>query len=455
MKRYLFSFLFVLLVALFGCLFVSCSSQQHTHSFGEWTIASEATCTESGLKEHTCECGEKETEIIPATGHIWGNETLLQSATCQTSGVKQYTCSVCKQTKTETIAKLSHSFDAGVVTVEPTCSATGSKLFTCSECGYTKTERVAKLPHNYDEGQTTHEPTCTTIGIKTYTCYDCGQTKTEQIAMLGHKPNENYICERCGELCHISLDMNETQQQASLKVRRLAERSIEHDSANSRFVLHFTFYDSNYHEIAAPAAVEIKIVNDDDLVVYSAVKIVTMNDFSIWTKNDKRYLLATIYIDDEEITQGLNDDGRIYFTIYNDNYFSFEETSLTIWSSLPLLPVTITLPTIPQIINYYNYSGTLDSSCTITDITCGFSGFNGSLFYIYFTGEKTYDKEGKNHNGYCRIGYKIYDSEGYIIESGYVLTDQMTVGEKFKNVKLYFGEAERGQTYRLELLNVT
>lgn len=452
MKKLLSFAILTLIVPLFACLFVSCGNQPHTHSFGEWTITSEATCTKSGLKEHTCECGEKETETIPATGHVWGNETVLQRATCQTTGTKQYTCSVCKQTKTETIAKLAHSFDAGVVTTEPTCSAAGSKLFTCSECGYTKTESIAKLPHNYDDGQTTQEPTCTTAGVKTYTCNDCGATKTEPIAMLGHEPNENYICERCGKLCHISLDMNETQKQAALKVRYISQRSIEHDDTNSRFILHFTFEDSSYDEIAAPAVVEIKIINDDDLVVYSAVKIVTMNDFSMWTKNDNRYLLATIYINDDEITQGLNDDGKIYFTIYNEGYFSFEEASLTIRSSLPLLPVTITLPEIPQTINYYNYSGTLASSCNITDISYE---FNGSLFYIYFTGEKTYDKDGENHNDYCYIGYKLYDSEGYVIKSGNVMTDQMTVGEKFKNVKLYFSEAERGQTYRLELLNVT
>ena len=41
----------------------------HEHSFGEWTVTTEPTCTEDGSKERVCECGEKETEVIPALGH--------------------------------------------------------------------------------------------------------------------------------------------------------------------------------------------------------------------------------------------------------------------------------------------------------------------------------------------------------------------------------------------------
>ena len=41
----------------------------HTHSFSEWTIARAATCTENGVKERVCSCGEKETQKLPATGH--------------------------------------------------------------------------------------------------------------------------------------------------------------------------------------------------------------------------------------------------------------------------------------------------------------------------------------------------------------------------------------------------
>lgn len=32
----------------------------HTHNFGEWEVVTEPTCTQEGLRERVCACGEKE-----------------------------------------------------------------------------------------------------------------------------------------------------------------------------------------------------------------------------------------------------------------------------------------------------------------------------------------------------------------------------------------------------------
>ena len=42
----------------------------HTHTFGEWTVTTPATCTKDGVKTRSCACGETETQAIPATGHV-------------------------------------------------------------------------------------------------------------------------------------------------------------------------------------------------------------------------------------------------------------------------------------------------------------------------------------------------------------------------------------------------
>ena len=54
------------------------------HSFGEWTVTKEATATETGEKERTCACGEKETETIPATGNVENSES-TDLITCSSS----------------------------------------------------------------------------------------------------------------------------------------------------------------------------------------------------------------------------------------------------------------------------------------------------------------------------------------------------------------------------------
>ena len=57
----------LLLVLTLGLVFVGCG---HTHEFGEWVVVKEATEAEEGLKEKTCSCGEKQTEVIAKLEHV-------------------------------------------------------------------------------------------------------------------------------------------------------------------------------------------------------------------------------------------------------------------------------------------------------------------------------------------------------------------------------------------------
>ena len=64
------------------CNFVACTENNHNY-FGDWTVAKEATCTVSGLKQRTCSYdGYTETVKIPATGHNFANN----SAKCLVCG---------------------------------------------------------------------------------------------------------------------------------------------------------------------------------------------------------------------------------------------------------------------------------------------------------------------------------------------------------------------------------
>ena len=65
----------------------------HKHSFGEWVVTTEPTCTATGVKTKTCECGETETEEIAMIAHAWVD------ATC----TSPKTCSVCKATEGEAL----------------------------------------------------------------------------------------------------------------------------------------------------------------------------------------------------------------------------------------------------------------------------------------------------------------------------------------------------------------
>ena len=67
----------------------------HEHSWSEWTVTTEPTCTEKGVETRTCECGESETREVAALGHT---EEIIPAVepTCTETGLTEgKKCSVC------------------------------------------------------------------------------------------------------------------------------------------------------------------------------------------------------------------------------------------------------------------------------------------------------------------------------------------------------------------------
>ena len=85
----------------------------HTHSFGEWEVIKSATCTEEGVKARYCDCSEKQSENVPATGHTEViNEAIAPS--CIKAGLTEGKhCSVCGEViiKQGTEPVIAHSYD--------------------------------------------------------------------------------------------------------------------------------------------------------------------------------------------------------------------------------------------------------------------------------------------------------------------------------------------------------
>lgn len=67
--------------ALTETTFLDSFTSPNGHSFGDWSVTKNATCTESGEKTRVCSCGYTETEPVFATGHkITGEKCDLCSA---------------------------------------------------------------------------------------------------------------------------------------------------------------------------------------------------------------------------------------------------------------------------------------------------------------------------------------------------------------------------------------
>ncbi len=161
------------------------------HSFGEWTVVTDATETTEGLKERKCACGETEEEKIPAMMH---NMVEIASAesTCTSNGYITYKCDTkhegvaCTYTLTVTLPMIAHTLTTDVE--DATCEEAGKVVTTCTECDTVNIETpISAMGHAWDEGKVTTQASCTAEGEMTFTCqHDASHTYKKPIEKKQH-----------------------------------------------------------------------------------------------------------------------------------------------------------------------------------------------------------------------------------------------------------------------------
>ena len=109
----------------------------------------EPTCTETGLTEgkHCSVCKEVlvAQDVFPAKGHSYGEWIIDKEPTCTEDGAKHKVCSVCDDEVSETIDKLGHDWaEDFTVDKEATCTEAGSKSKHCSRCS--EKSEVTEIP---------------------------------------------------------------------------------------------------------------------------------------------------------------------------------------------------------------------------------------------------------------------------------------------------------------------
>lgn len=107
--------------------------EPHSHSYNDWIILQEATCTEDGYKLRECACGYIEEELITTAGHSESEWIIDKEATTITNGLHHKVCTVCNIiVKEETIyIKASTGLAYTVNDDKSSCTITG--IGTCTD----------------------------------------------------------------------------------------------------------------------------------------------------------------------------------------------------------------------------------------------------------------------------------------------------------------------------------
>ncbi len=183
------------------------SEPVHVHSFSEWIVTEEPTCSEFGKCYRVCGCGEVEYGFVDKLPHTFGEWEVIEDPTDNSAGLQVHTCQVCGETEREQI------IPAG--TILPGTQGTDVEWLQGAlvENGYMDSQNqdglygretenavreaqkgnglpqdgtawpgtIESLIHDFSGWITVKEPTYQEPGIMERTCMKCGYTERFEI----------------------------------------------------------------------------------------------------------------------------------------------------------------------------------------------------------------------------------------------------------------------------------
>lgn len=128
-----------------------------------------------------------------------------------------------------------------------------------------------------------------------------------------------------------SITLDKLFPAAKREVEWISDWRFQYYADEDTYVLLFQLADKDKVPMSASGTVEIRIVNDNDVTVYSKTHNFTAANFEEWIYDDTDEMyLATIYISPQSIAKGSTEYGTVYFEVYGDGY-SFEECTESVF----------------------------------------------------------------------------------------------------------------------------
>lgn len=232
-------------------------------------------------------------------------------------------------------------------------------------------------------------------------------------------------------------------------IKTLKSWSFQYNEGTSDYSIFFGLADKNDKPLAADVDVDIRIVNDENEEVYSGTKSISSDDFGNYTSQAAgNQYLANVRIPATEIKAGKSANGKVYFTVYKENEVQFDEVNCDALHCLPTEDIQVTFDEFPLELKVKDFMGCTASVIQIQGAEYKFDNDYSPRLNITITGEK---KSGSGNSGYDTISYKLFDSAGYMIDSGNIYLSSLSVGNKFKDDSIVIYDVIPGESYTFQL----
>lgn len=240
---------------------------------------------------------------------------------------------------------------------------------------------------------------------------------------------------------------------ADNNVETLVGWSFQYNEGTNDYSIFFGLLNKNDEYIAADVDADICIMDEDGNELYSATRSITKEDFGYYTsKAAGEQYLANIKIKASEISEGTSSSGTVYLTIYRDDSVMFDEVNCKALYCLPIKDITLSAEPLPAELAVKGFDGITESVIQIDDVSYDFDGSISPMLRITLAGVKTYSNDNSSHwSTYDIISYKLYDSGGYMVDSGNVYLSSLATGDKFKDDSIVIYDAKPGESYTLKL----
>ena len=233
----------------------------------------------------------------------------------------------------------------------------------------------------------------------------------------------------------------------------ISDRRVQYNEADEQYVIFFGLQDQNKNYMDGSGTAEITIKDSNGNILYSQNILFTSSDFTSWTNttwDNSRYLCG-LFIDRSDIQGSTSTSGTLSLKVIMNDGVWFDAYNCSI-SSLPEKSVHIVLPTLPTEVAYNSYDCV--NILTIKNITytssLNYDGSASVTFTILVT--LTAKSSDKNESSSTQIGYKLYDSDGVVVDSGTIYVTPLAEGETARETENIY-DLNPNETYTLVLMN--